>query len=69
MALAFAEAEFEHVARLLGQRRDIAEKDHADVLPLQKRQFIDKGLSEEMHENVDLVLRPPPILSGERVGG
>ena len=61
MVGALGKAALKDVAGLLGQRRNIAQKDNADVLALKQRQLIDKRLGKQVHQNVDFVLRAIPV--------
>ena len=69
MVGALFEAPCEDVPRARGQGGDIAQELDAHVLAMEQRQLVDERLGEEVHERIDLVLRPIPVLSGEGVGG
>ena len=63
------EALLEHLAGLLGKGGEVAEEAQAHVLLVEQRQLVHERGREEVHEQIDLVLRPLPVLSRERVDG
>ena len=59
----------EDLTGLLGQTGEIAQEAKAHVLLVEERQLAHERGGEQMHEEVDLVLRALPVLRGERIAG
>ena len=63
------EAPLEHEPGLLGKRGEVPEESQANVLLVKERKLVHQRRGKEVHEKIDLALRAPPVLRGERVDG
>ena len=67
MAGRLVETLLEDVIGLLRQGVEVAEEAESDVLLSKQRELVYERGGEEVHEQVDLMLRPLPVLGREGV--